>query len=185
MRKNSLRVKGRTLEEIKRSFESMAIKRGECWEWPNLAHGYGRICFGGKRMYAHRFAWFLRFGAMPARELKICHDCDSKSCVRYDHLFQGTQLENIRDARVKGRLIGNRTCGSVKPQAKITEETVRMLRSEYAKGVSIPKLSRKVGLSYASTYAAVIGKTWRHVEASVEQFFHDKKKLQAPKVQPV
>jgi hypothetical protein len=47
--------------------------------------------------------WELTYGSVPAN-LNICHRCDNKACVRLDHLFLGTQLDNVRDAVSKNRL---------------------------------------------------------------------------------
>lgn len=77
----------------------------ECWEWmaardPN---GYGRI--GGKRPraeLAHRVAYRLTRGDIPLG-LHVCHSCDNPPCCNPNHLFLGTDLDNNRDMRAKGR----------------------------------------------------------------------------------
>jgi hypothetical protein len=33
----------------------------------------------------------------------ICHKCDVRNCINPDHLFIGTQLDNIADMDAKGR----------------------------------------------------------------------------------
>jgi hypothetical protein len=56
----------------------------------------------GSRVYAHRFSFELHKGRVPGR-LKVCHTCDVPRCVNPDHLFAGTQKQNIHDAIAKGR----------------------------------------------------------------------------------
>lgn len=72
-----------------------------CWLWTGaLRNGYGR--FGSRPFkYAHRVSWELANG--PTGDLKVLHRCDNPRCVRPDHLFLGTQLDNMRDRSAKGR----------------------------------------------------------------------------------
>lgn len=79
-------------------------KNDGCWLWTsNVTRGYGQFSFLGRPVYAHRFAWELTHGPIP-EGLRVCHHCDTPLCVRPEHLFLGTQQENLADARRKGRL---------------------------------------------------------------------------------
>jgi hypothetical protein len=75
-----------------------------CWLWlgaPVDWKGYGRFYRDGAAVLAHRAAWGL-FRGEPA-DLRVLHKCDNPACVNPDHLFLGTQLDNIRDRDAKGR----------------------------------------------------------------------------------
>lgn len=52
---------------------------------------------------AHRIAWELTHGPIPV-DRQINHHCDNPICVRPDHLYLGTQLDNLKDAVRRGRL---------------------------------------------------------------------------------
>src|SRR3990167_4557066 len=126
-----------------------------CWTWRGHRHtngrhanGYGRFGYtpaGSTRTVyqrAHRFSWELHFGPIPPG-LEVCHHCDNSLCVRPDHLFLGTQADNITDAAAKGRMPHGRR----HPWAKLTEEAVVRLRAEYAAGASARTLAPRYGVS--------------------------------------
>lgn len=77
---------------------------GPCWLWTGCRtpEGYGKLKFDGRYYRAHRLAYELTHGPIPAGFF-ACHRCDTPPCVRPSHLFLGTHTENNRDAKAKGR----------------------------------------------------------------------------------
>lgn len=53
----------------------------------------------------HRRMWIRKNGPIPAG-LFVLHKCDNNRCCNEEHLFLGTQAENIADAVAKGRMRG-------------------------------------------------------------------------------
>jgi len=54
---------------------------------------YGVLTFGGVRMYAHRAAYEVENGDIPAG-MDIDHICHSKLCVNADHLRLASRKQN-------------------------------------------------------------------------------------------
>lgn len=75
-----------------------------CWLWIKSFRpsGYGRFFLDNKTFGAHRFSWSLVNGPIPKGK-QINHTCDVKSCVNPQHLYPGTQLDNMRDAKARKR----------------------------------------------------------------------------------
>lgn len=86
-------------------FWSKVEKTDTCWIWGGNKNqdGYGLFYpLSKKTAQAHRFSWSLINGPVPDG-LYVCHKCDNPSCVNPDHLFVGTQTDNMRDCKNKGR----------------------------------------------------------------------------------
>ena len=79
-------------------------KTSTCWEWTahKLYNGYGRFNIYGKTDYTHRISWQFATGKYPTGE-QVLHTCDNPACVRPDHLFLGTEKDNMADRNKKGR----------------------------------------------------------------------------------
>lgn len=94
-----------------------------CWLWQGFIHamGYGDACYRGKNHRVHRAMWIVTRGAIPSG-MHVCHTCDVRHCINPDHLWLGTNRENIRDAAAKGR-IRNRNNGPL-PETPIARVQV-------------------------------------------------------------
>lgn len=69
-----------------------------CWLWfgPSDKHGYGIWNMNGQRWSAHRFALYLTKG--KELTLNALHKCDNPPCVNPNHLYEGTQSQNMVDS---------------------------------------------------------------------------------------
>lgn len=104
----------------------IAVKKNEngCWEWQKScnARGYGQMNIQGKNKEMHRISYRVFNGPIP-KGMNVLHKCDNRKCVNPDHLFLGTQKENIQDCINKGRfkIGGNqwkkRKIGSMAPSS--------------------------------------------------------------------
>src|SRR5262245_25950328 len=94
--------------DIRSNFWEYPEREDSCWLWPGTFGGYGILALpNGQMLAAHRVAYILAFGTIPA-DIVVCHRCDTPACVRPDHLFLGSQTQNMEDMRSKGRARGGR-----------------------------------------------------------------------------
>ena len=77
----------------------------ECIEWrgTRTRSGYGQKVIKGKRYRTHRLAYEWANGPIP-KGMLVLHSCDNPACCNPNHLFLGTQSDNMRDCANKGRL---------------------------------------------------------------------------------
>lgn len=91
-------------------FWAKVNKTETCWLWTaNTVRNRRGVPYGlftratRKAVTAHRYSYEMAIGPIPDGVI-ICHHCDTPLCVRPDHLFAGTQGDNMRDAVAKGRI---------------------------------------------------------------------------------
>lgn len=134
-------------------------EREGCWLWdgPTGKTGYGKMCAFGKKVAAHRIAYWLFKGPFPA-EMHVLHSCDVRNCVNPEHLSLGTHTENMRDMVAKGR------CGVAKGEASrfaiLTEDQVRAIRDSDEVGTH---LAQRYGVTKGAIYAIRNRETWKDI----------------------
>lgn len=140
-------------------------KTDTCWLWQGgLRSGYGQAFIRGKNTPSNRAAWMIQFGAIQAG-MCVLHRCDVPACVRPDHLFLGTQLENIEDMKRKGRAAKGERSGP----AKLTTPQVVVIKREIQRGVSDRALAAMFGVTYFTIRNIRLGRYWAHVQAPAEE----------------
>ena len=151
---------------IKELFYSKFIKKeNSCWEWNgDLLKGYGFMWDGEKFCGAHRYSYNLFKGKIPNGFL-VCHTCDNRKCVNPNHLWLGTNQDNMDDMAKKGRRKGKLT-GEKHPQHKLKEKEVLEIKKLYLKGTKIVKLAKLFKVSHSSISSIIYGQNWSYLNKS-------------------
>lgn len=139
--------------------------RNQCWLWTarQFRYGYGNFSVEvGRTTGAHRFAWELEHGAIPDG-LRVLHKCDNPPCVNPDHLFLGTQADNVADMIAKGRKVNGSHEGSANGRAVLTEDDVLEIRRRCAGGETQRALSQAFGISSSQIGYIVRRESWTYV----------------------
>lgn len=134
--------------DMTRFFKYVSIQDG-CWNWigASLPRGYGRFYFRGKPRYAHRVSLELHGVEVPDG-LNVLHACDNPRCVNPNHLSVGTQQDNMRDARDKGRIVNVQDWrGTRNPKAKLSTSERAKVEEMIRGGVGSRIISDRFGIT--------------------------------------
>lgn len=150
------------------AFESRLERRENgCLEFTGLlsmgTHGYGRIYFETRMQFAHRVAYEIANGPIPAG-MNVCHHCDNPPCCDPNHLFLGDNSANHADMWSKGRgYVPTPARGEAHERAKVTEDQVREIRAANLGGENKSAIARRLGISRHIVVNICLRKTWKHV----------------------
>jgi len=146
------------------NFWNKVKKTNSCWEWQGARQiqkgkkWHGLLTFNKQGWLAHRFSWTIHNGPIPTGQY-ICHTCDNPACVNPDHLFLGSQADNMRDMNSKGRHADQK--GIKQSNVKLSEADVYLIRSH-------PDISSKWWAKNLDVHPTTINdikkrRTWNHI----------------------
>jgi len=142
-----------------RFWSKVSIKdKYSCWEWTSGLdrYGYGEFWSNDRQtsIQSHRVSWTLINGDIPDK-LFVLHKCDNRKCVNPDHLFLGTQLDNMKDMESKGRRANGKS--------KLSEMNILEIRELSSLGVTGKVLSKEYGVLPSCISKIIKKQTWSYL----------------------
>lgn len=136
----------------------LEIKEG-CWGWKagKISAGYGNLRVRDKLYLAHRVSYCLFVGDIPSG-MFVCHACDNPECTNPEHLFLGTNADNMQDKVQKNR----QSKGSKNGGAKLHERDIPKIRSQYPQK-TLRQLATEFNVSVRLISKIVKMQNWTHV----------------------
>ena len=146
---------------ISRVLFRSSINSEGCWEICDSfldSKGYGRFTVDGKNVAAHRISYTELVDEIPYG-FNVLHWCDNPSCINPEHLFLGTQEDNMKDMVNKGR--NNNPVGEEAKSVKLKEVDIHYIRNSDR---SNNRLSDELGVT-AKHISGIRRRTcWKHIE---------------------
>jgi DNA-binding CsgD family transcriptional regulator len=128
---------------IDRFWEKVVKTPNGCWEWTAYKNkkGYGYFSVDGNAITAHRFS-YLHFNGEISEGLHVLHKCDNPSCVNPEHLFLGTNQDNVNDKVSKNR----HPKGKTHVFSTLTDEVLETILELRKQNKSTKEIGAVVGL---------------------------------------
>lgn len=149
---------------------------GPCWEWTAgcFQSGYGQFSVDHIPLRAHRIAFYLGNGYLPAKPLIVTHLCHNQKCCNYSHLKPGTPQSNMDDKVAAGReckglkmslaLKGKTPKGENSGMALLTNEQALEIRRRFTRGgVTKAQIARDFSVSHAVISHIIFRRSWTHL----------------------
>jgi hypothetical protein len=127
-----------------------------CWEWVGYYFngGYPGINIDKKMTLVHRFSYQTFIGPL-IDGLVICHNCNNKKCVNYNHLRQDTQKSNCIDKSY---------AKTMKSQILTVEQAIEIKNALKNPYYGIQRdLAKKYGLTQQTICDIKKNRHWSHI----------------------
>lgn len=149
-------------DRFKRLFEEGAPDK--CWEWRGTfrkvdGQNYGWIAtkrsdYGRTNICTSRLALFFKTHILPLDKI-ACHTCDNPKCVNPNHLYWGTDADNMADVKARHR----RLYKTNTERAEIKKAALLANQAE------LKELAVKHKMSFGMIIAVKYGRTWKGIKA--------------------
>ena len=144
-------------KEFQNGLKFHRVKDLQCWEWQrsiSITNGYPYMNVGNKVYLVYRVAYEKLVGKIP-KGLQILHKCDNKPCCNPNHLFLGTQKDNMVDmvnkCRKPPRCLFNR------------EEILQIIKLHYVHNFTQKQIAEDCNVSMSTISRIIRGETYTHL----------------------
>lgn len=149
------------LEYLKNAFEKHVVKKEGCWGWNGFkTKGYARVHYLGNSMPAHRASYII-YNTSIFNDLFILHKCDNRECTNPEHLFIGTQKDNLDDMYAKNR--DNPAKGERARASVLNKEQVIEIRRLLDIGVMGTRIAKDFNVHPTTINDIKHRRIWKHI----------------------
>jgi hypothetical protein len=175
--KNKDTIKERLYSKIK------VNPKNNCWEIKlNKGARYPWIRVNGKYKRTHRVSYEIHIGKIPDG-INCLHKCDNTKCCNPEHLFLGTQADNVADMIKKGR---KRIFKGIELyEAKLNKTKILAIKKKIEKGIPVLKVAKQYGVNQVVIRGIASGRGWKHLNISIKIPLHKRFKLTEKKVKEI
>ena len=144
---------------MKKFYDRIGIAETGCWIWLGAGDRYGYIVVEGKVWLAHRFSYILHCDEIPIGE-QVLHSCDNGLCVNPNHLFLGSQQDNMDDKVAKDRQAKGSNVGT----SKLTNDEVLEIRRLCEEGQMLQyEIAEMFNVDPKTITNIKLRRQWRHI----------------------
>lgn len=140
-----------------------------CIEWVKHINpdGYGMLWFNRGANRSHRVSWIVHNGEIP-EGMHVLHKCDNRKCINPEHLFLGTNADNVADKVSKDRQARNNAPkGEDSGKTILTNDDVLMIKHYIKRGDTYRSLAMLFGVTIGTICNIKKGRSWSHLELGV------------------
>jgi len=165
MRTDLLPMPEMLFDDIIRFWGKIDVKsKEECWNWKgslNSQNGYGRFGIQNSYYITSRIAYWIYYNIDPEFKL-VCHSCNNTLCCNPNHLYLGTQSENIQQSFNELRSIHR---GSFNSCAKLNEIKAKQIRNLLENtSLTLREIGEKFGIAISTVGHIKYSQNWTHVK---------------------
>lgn len=149
---------------VQRVLKKFVSNDNGCMEWTAATDGGGYGVFNlttePKKFVlvrVHRWVYQLIHAKWLPSDIFVCHRCDNPRCANPDHLFEGTNKDNVDDM-----------LGKLRQQRKLDASQVREIRRRLSDGEKPAALAREFNVAHPSIRAIRDNKSWKHLKQGEE-----------------
>lgn len=145
---------------LKERIESHIISKKDCWLTDYFhQNNRPRLTVDGKSRLLSRLVYEIYKGVSPGK-FQVCHNCDNPRCINPDHLWLGTNADNMKDKTDKNRQLK----GSKIAASKLTEDIVIQVKDLLIEGkLTFREIANRFGVGCNTISRINNGTQWRHV----------------------
>lgn len=148
---------------LNRKVVEYSVDRNGCWVCTSHSRntsGYPTIKREGMTWTMNRYVLQEKLGRVLQENCYALHTCGNRGCINPDHIYEGTSLENRKDALNDGtaRVFPS---GAENPRSAVTDQVIEDV-SKHPE-LSQRALAKVLGISQSLVWSIRKGITWKQL----------------------